>query len=72
MNIEAVRIDSSLRGQGIGEWMFNQVIELGKSKKCKMLQLTTNKERSDALHFYKKLGFKSTHEGMKLFLEIYA
>lgn len=68
MNIEAVRVASSLRGQGLGEWLFNQVIELAKVKGCKIIQLTTNKKRLDALHFYEKLGFEATHEGMKLYL----
>lgn len=34
-----------------------------------IIQLTTNKERPDARKFYEKLGFKATHEGMKLYLE---
>lgn len=68
MNIEAVRVDSSLRGQGIGEWMLNKALELAKSKGCRIVQLTTNKKRTDALRFYEKLGFKDTHEGMKLYL----
>lgn len=33
-----------------------------------IIQLTTNKERPEALRFYEKLGFKATHEGMKLYL----
>jgi GNAT superfamily N-acetyltransferase len=68
MNVEAVRVDSASRGQGIGEWMFKKVIELGLVEGCGMIQLTTNKKRSDALRFYEKLGFKATHEGMKLYL----
>lgn len=68
MNIEAVRVGSSLRNQGIGEWMLNKVLELAKIKGCKIVQLTTNKNRTDALRFYEKLGFKATHEGMKLYL----
>ena len=68
MNIEAVRVDSSLRGQGIGEWMLNKVLALAKAKGCRIVQLTTNKKRTDALRFYEKLGFKATHEGMKLYL----
>lgn len=68
MNIEAVRIDSSLRGHGIGEWMFNKILELAKDEGCKIIQLTTNKERIDALRFYQKLGFAATHEGMKLYI----
>jgi len=68
MNIEAVRIDSSLRGRGIGEWMFNKILELANAKGCKIVQLTTNKKRIGALRFYEKLGFTASHEGMKLYL----
>jgi hypothetical protein len=31
-----------------------------------MLQLTSDKTRPDAIRFYEKLGFVSSHEGMKL------
>jgi N-acetylglutamate synthase-like GNAT family acetyltransferase len=68
MNIEAVRIAGSFRGQGGGEWMISQAIALGRKEGCKMIQLTTNKERADAKRFYEKLGFKATHEGMKMYL----
>ena len=68
MNVEAVRIASSCRGQGVGEWMINQALSLARKERCKIIQLTTNKERVDAKKFYEKLGFKSTHEGMKMYL----
>lgn len=68
MNVEAVRVNSSFRGQGIGEWMLDKVVELAKIKACRIIQLTTNKERVNALRFYEKMGFKATHEGMKLYL----
>lgn len=31
-----------------------------------MVQLTTDKARPGAIHFYETLGFVATHEGMKL------
>jgi hypothetical protein len=30
------------------------------------VQLTTDKQRPEALHFYESLGFVASHEGMKL------
>jgi|GEM_PF-6267170 hypothetical protein len=33
------------------------------------MQLTTNKERTDALRFYEKLGFKAIYEDMTLYME---
>ncbi|WP_436517462.1 N-acetyltransferase family protein [Ekhidna sp. To15] len=64
--IEAVRIKSSMRGKGIGEKLFKWMIEKAQSSGAHLIQLTTDKQRSDALRFYEKLGFKATHEGLKL------
>ncbi|MGG1217172.1 GNAT family N-acetyltransferase, partial [Priestia endophytica] len=43
-------------------------IQRAKERKCQLIQLTTDKERPEALRFYKKLGFKNSHEGLKLYL----
>jgi GNAT superfamily N-acetyltransferase len=67
--IEAVRIREDLRGEGIGQKMFEWAINRAKEKKAHILQLTTDKSRPEALHFYEKLGFKATHEGLKLHLD---
>lgn len=66
MQIEAVRVSASLRGQKIGNWMMQQAMEYGKSKGASIFQLTTNKKRSKAKAFYESLGFEASHEGMKL------
>ena len=64
--IEAVRIRSDQRGKGIGEQLFQWAIERAQQRGAHLLQLTTDKKRPDALRFYEKLGFKASHEGMKL------
>lgn len=64
--IEAVRIRKDERGSGIGEQLFLWAIERARTRKSHVLQLTTDKKRPDALRFYEKLGFKASHEGMKL------
>lgn len=69
MQIEAVRVHQDFRGKKIGEWMINESIKYGKLKGASIIQLTTNKERVDALKFYEKLGFTASHEGMKLYFE---
>ncbi|ENP8319986.1 TPA: GNAT family N-acetyltransferase [Vibrio vulnificus] len=66
--IEGVRIHSDYRGQGFGEKMFEYAIEQAKNKGCTIVQLTSDKQRPDAIRFYEKLGFKATHEGFKLAL----
>ncbi len=69
MQIEAVRVANKYRGQKIGSWMFDQVISYAKEYDVSIIQLTTNKKRPQAKHFYEKLGFEASHEGMKLYLE---
>lgn len=69
MQIEAVRVHSDYRGQHIGHQMIEFAINWGKAHDAKIFQLTTNKQRPDALRFYERLGFQTTHEGMKLYLE---
>ena len=64
--IEAVRIREDYRGEGIGKLLFQWAIERAKQKKAHVLQLTTDKNRPNAIQFYEKLGFKTSHEGMKL------
>jgi ribosomal protein S18 acetylase RimI-like enzyme len=48
LQIEAVRVKKQFRGQDIGKWMIAQAINYGKARGAKMIQLTTNKKRSDA------------------------
>lgn len=69
MQIEAVRVADKYRGQKIGSWMFDQAISYAKKYDVSIIQLTTNKKRPEAKHFYEKLGFEASHEGMKLYLE---
>jgi N-acetylglutamate synthase-like GNAT family acetyltransferase len=68
MQIEAVRVAGKYRGQKIGSWMFDQAISYAKEHDASIIQLTTNKKRPKAKHFYEKLGFEASHEGMKLYL----
>jgi len=64
--IEAVRIRKDKRGLGIGKIIFQWAINRAKEKNAHLLQLTTDKKRPDAIKFYEGLGFKSSHEGMKV------
>jgi GNAT superfamily N-acetyltransferase len=67
--IEAVRVDSSLRGHGIGKKMIEWAIGRAKNAGCQSVQLTSDNARTDAHRFYENLGFKGSHLGMKLTLE---
>ena len=65
LQIEAVRVAAQCRGQKIGEWMINEAIAYGHANGASIIQLTTNKERGRAQKFYERLGFESSHVGMK-------
>jgi GNAT superfamily N-acetyltransferase len=67
--IEAVRIRKDYRGTGLGTEMFEWAIDRAKKRGAHLLQLTTDKKRPDALHFYENLGFNTSHEGMKMHLK---
>jgi ribosomal protein S18 acetylase RimI-like enzyme len=66
MLIEGVRVHESRRGQGVGRRMIQWAIEQAQARGCRLVQLTTNKARTDAKRFYEGLGFTASHEGMKL------
>lgn len=66
--LEAVHVSKDFRDKKIGTTMMNWAIEQAKQKGCHRMQLTSNKLRINAHRFYERLGFKTSHEGMKLFL----
>ncbi|OAI43069.1 GNAT family acetyltransferase [Verrucomicrobia bacterium SCGC AG-212-E04] len=66
--VEAVRIKSSVRGRRLGEFLMRWAIGRARAERCQVVQLTTHLSRKDAHRFYERLGFKSTHAGMKLTL----
>ncbi|WP_155758841.1 GNAT family N-acetyltransferase [Bacillus safensis] len=67
-SIEGVRTASTHRGKGVGSLLIKWAIQRASDRGCHMIQLTTDKQRPEARHFYEKLGFEATHEGMKLHL----
>ena len=66
VQIESVRVRQDHRGKGIGEKMLQWAINRAKEKGARVVQLTSDKKRPDAIRFYEKLGFTASHEGMKL------
>ena len=67
--IEGVRVDASLRSSGIGRRLFAWAIERARERGCRIVQLTSDKRRPDAIRFYEGLGFTASHEGLKLTLD---
>jgi GNAT superfamily N-acetyltransferase len=64
--VEAVRVVSSMRGQGLGEELVRWAIDEARARGCVIIQFTSHKTRVDAHRFYRRLGFTQSHEGFKL------
>ncbi len=69
LQIEAVRIAPSAQGLGLGSAIFAWAHERGRAAGARLAQLTTDKSRADAQRFYARLGYRASHEGLKLDLE---
>jgi ribosomal protein S18 acetylase RimI-like enzyme len=63
--IEAVRIDSTLRGQGLGQVLVGWALDEARRRGCRFVELFTHASRADAQRFYERLGFQRSHAGMR-------
>ncbi|MGC9536995.1 N-acetyltransferase family protein [Streptomyces sp. UG1] len=64
--IEAVRIHADERGSGLGTQLIEWAIDESRRQNCQLVQLTSDKSRTDAHRFYERLGFTASHVGFKL------
>lgn len=64
-NVEAVRVASSERGQGLGARLMAWADEQAKDWGCALVQLTSSNARLDAHRFYERLGYAPSHIGFK-------
>ncbi len=69
MIIEAVRIAAGQRSRGLGSRLLDWTLERARDRGAGLVQLTTDKSRTDAHRFYARHGFVASHEGMKLILD---
>jgi ribosomal protein S18 acetylase RimI-like enzyme len=67
--IEGVRVGEAVRSQGVGRSLIGHAITRAEERGCRLVQLTTDKRRPEAVAFYQSLGFMASHEGMKLRLD---
>jgi ribosomal protein S18 acetylase RimI-like enzyme len=65
-HIEAVRVAAPARGSGLGSRLIEWAIEESRARGCSLVQLTSDKARTEAHRFYTRLGFTNSHEGFKL------
>lgn len=64
--IEAMRVSSTLRGQGLGQQMLDWAVSEARARGCTLVQLTSDRRRPEAHRFYERAGFRPTHVGFKL------
>lgn len=64
--IEGVRVSASERGSALGAHLIGWCIAKSREWNCQVVQLTSDKTRTDAHRFYERCGFVATHEGFKL------
>jgi GNAT superfamily N-acetyltransferase len=64
--LEAVRVASGERSQGLGSAMVTWAVDEARRRGCALVQLTSHASRTDAHRFYDRLGFTASHAGFKL------
>ncbi|MET9357857.1 GNAT family N-acetyltransferase [Streptomyces sp. NPDC006617] len=64
--VEGVRIHADERGSGLGTQLIEWAIDESRRQGCHLVQLTSDKTRTDAHRFYERLGFEASHTGFKL------
>lgn len=68
MQVEAVRVRSDLRSNGLGGAMITWAVNEGRRCGVNLIQLTSDASRVAAHRFYERLGFEASHVGFKLSL----
>jgi len=66
--LEDVYVNESLRGQGIGTQLLNEIIEEAKRNECYKIVATSRHSRTKVHKLYKHLGFKN--QGIEFRLDI--
>lgn len=68
LQIEGVRVKDGFRGRKVGAAMIDWAVAFGREKSCHLVQLTSNRTRTEAMRFYEDRGFEPTHVGYKRYL----
>lgn len=66
--IEGIRVAAEQRGNGVGQLLIGWAIEQARARGCRVVQLTSDRQRPEAIRFYQKIGFRPSHMGMKFHL----
>ncbi len=66
--VEAVRVAPDLRSRGVGAALMAEIEARARTAGAGMVQLTSDKQRTRAHAFYRRLGYDQSHEGFKKLL----
>ena len=67
-SLESVQVREDQRSRGIGATMVAFAEKEARLRGAGLVQLTSNKKRTDAHRFYERLGYVKSHEGFKKLL----
>jgi GNAT superfamily N-acetyltransferase len=65
VKVESVKVSARLRSKGIGAAMMAHAEEEARARGARLLELSSNKTRTDAHRFYERVGYERSHEGFK-------
>lgn len=66
--VESVFVGAERRSRGVGAAMMEFARREAERRGAFRIQLTSNLQRERAHRFYERLGYRATHQGMKLYL----
>ncbi|CAN5317933.1 peptide synthetase [soil metagenome] len=66
LQIEGLRVAEADRSQGLGAAMLEWAHEHGRVRGASLAQVTTDEARERARSFYERLGYETSHVGLKL------
>jgi GNAT superfamily N-acetyltransferase len=65
LQIEGLRVAASERSRGLGAAMLDWAHEHGRARGASLAQVTTDEARERARTFYERLGYETSHVGLK-------
>ena len=60
--LDKIYVSPKLKGQGIGKWMYKQILQQAESSDIHQIVLNVNRRNQPAIAFYENLGFTILRE----------
>lgn len=67
--VESMHVHPNFRGKGIGKQLLDAAVDAAQREGCYRVQLTSNRQRTDAHRFYERHGLVASHVGFKRQIE---